>query len=127
MSTSKRPTGSADAGSGWGSGRSSAAELEAQVEAAEWRIKEAQREEAARLRLAELEAIEAGPVADTPHTAPMTDRAREAVAKMPAVLAELKRDHARVTKAAVYRRLQADAKTLNAWIDNGWIPWPPAG
>lgn len=63
-----------------------------------------------------------------PAMPPMTDRAREAIAKLPAVLADLKSRQVRVTKTAVATGLDnADRKTLNAWIANGWLAWPPTG
>lgn len=56
---------------------------------------------------------------------PMTARAREALPKLPAILAALKR-RGQVTKTAVARGLEVDRKTLDTWIGNGWVTWPPS-
>lgn len=59
-----------------------------------------------------------------PPGGPMTDRAREDLARLPAVLAELK-GH-RLTKTSVATRLGVDPNTLRAWIAKGWMTWPPS-
>ncbi|MGD0247852.1 MAG: hypothetical protein ABSB75_02255 [Candidatus Limnocylindrales bacterium] len=68
---------------------------------------------------------DAAELADPRPGEPLTDRAREALSKLPAVLADLRRGHARITKTAVAAGLFIDRKTLDSWIGNGWLTWPP--
>ncbi len=60
-----------------------------------------------------------------PANKPMTDQARRSLSKLPAILADLK--GYRVTKSAIATRLGIDRKTLDAWIANRWLTWPPTG
>jgi hypothetical protein len=64
--------------------------------------------------------------APEPSPDPMTARAREALAKLPAVLADLKGQHARITRSAIARGLYVDRGTFVAWIVKGWVNWPPS-
>lgn len=60
------------------------------------------------------------------HIEPMTDRARDAAARFPGIVANLRARGLRVTRKAVCAALDGtDPKTLNDWIAKNWIPWPP--
>lgn len=125
MTTPKEPVrGTADGGiRGTRPWRSEAERLEEAVEAAEWREEETRRVERARRRLAEL----AGSALGLPPATlePLTPRAREALPKLRAVLDGLKAKRQRRTKTAVATGLDIDRATLDTWIANGWVTWPP--
>ena len=71
----------------------------------------------------ELATLQRGAIAVEPGNQP-TDHARKAIATIPGHVAELRRNHARVTKTALATAIDVDRKTLNDWITRGWMAWP---
>ena len=64
------------------------------------------------------------PAASVPQVPrPSRQSTRSLIAHIPGIVAELRRDGGRVTKKAVYARLEVDASTLNEWIDRGYVDW----
>lgn len=55
-----------------------------------------------------------------------TDYARTQIARIPDILAEMRRNHRRVNKSSFARALGVDRSTIHNWIKRGWMAWPPA-